>query len=149
MVNKAGTASNTYQAGLHEWETEAKELASRLQVSAKETGPALLREIGMHINLSAGSGTNASDIESLEKEIVKVRLGATQELDTRQGLEKSVLELKSKLSAFAEGEAEVGRVLENLVGLDKVPNTVPALLWPGLERAIQDVKARRNGSGKE
>ncbi|KAJ2808981.1 hypothetical protein H4R20_000489 [Coemansia guatemalensis] len=148
MEAKAVKANDAQQSDLHEWETEAKELATKLGVSAKETGPALIRAIGTHINSTAGPGTGAKDIEPLEEEIAKLRMEATQELDTRQSLEKSVAELESKLCAFADGETEVGRVLDNLARMDKIPDTVPASLRPGLERAMQDLKANRNANGK-
>ncbi|KAJ2081284.1 hypothetical protein H4R24_002461 [Coemansia sp. RSA 988] len=141
-------ANSTRQSDLHKWETEAKKLAKKLRVPVKKTGPALIQEIGTHITSTARSGTNSSDIEPLEKEIAKLRSEATQGLNTRQVLEKSITELKNKLRAFADGEVEIGRVLDNLDEIDKVPDTMPASLRPGLERVVQNLRAYRNDNGK-
>ncbi|KAJ2613951.1 hypothetical protein H4S08_001950 [Coemansia sp. RSA 1365] len=131
--------------------TEAEELASKLQASAKETGRTLLLAIKVHINLTAGFGASAraGNIELLEKKIAKLCLDASRSWAQDGAWRRLFYELQSKLSAFAEDEAEVGRVLDGLVGLDKVPVTVSVSLRSGLKRAMQDLKASRNGNDKE
>ncbi|KAJ1894142.1 hypothetical protein LPJ66_005360, partial [Kickxella alabastrina] len=131
--NKTNDSSNDQK--LLEWENAAAEWAKQLGFSAGVDGlksAAALDFIKSHLQdvpSSNDSGNGDGCVDKLTKQVEKLRLDAEKERETR-------VELEDRLRKYADSQAAAARVLDNPDVLDSVPEAVPELLLPGLERVL-------------
>ncbi|KAJ2387428.1 hypothetical protein GGI23_006277, partial [Coemansia sp. RSA 2559] len=131
------------ESQLSEWETVARDWAVQLGVSAAEEGStsalSLLRSIKSLVDTSELN--TAKSTADVTPEMSQLRIDSaagvvptTKSSEDQQRMKQRVAELESKLKSFADGEAEVVRVLDLLDTDVAIPTTVPEAVRPGLER---------------